>query len=77
MKTVLLLLGGLLLSCIAIRLWIGFVDLIKGMLKKLNPFAKKETIVWHTLDEKAMTKEVNRDQIISKDETITESQRYH
>lgn len=61
MKTVLLILGGIFLSFLAIRLWIFIVDTFFKGLKYLNPFRKKEKINWHTLDDDTVeTKEQKR-----------------
>lgn len=42
---------GSLISFIAIRVWVGFWDMIIGFIKRLNPFRNKKEVKWTRIKE--------------------------
>lgn len=50
-QMILLIFAGMIISLIALHLWVGIIDGIIGGLKKLFHIGKKDKAVWHTLNE--------------------------
>ena len=50
-QLVLLIIGGMTISLIAIHLWIGLIDGIIAVLRKVFHIRKKNKTTWHTLDD--------------------------
>lgn len=67
MEVFLIVLGGMVVSFLAVRVWVFIVDTFFGGLKKLNPFRKKNTMTWHTLNE---TTERKKEEILKKESHI-------
>lgn len=51
-QLIILVFAGMSISLIAIHLWVGIIDGIIVVLKKLFHIKRKEKITWHTLDGK-------------------------
>lgn len=62
------------ISLIAIRLWIALCDGMKQGFDKLNPFHKKKTIRWHTLNQNTVKVE---NELKQKIETIDDDHRIY
>ncbi|MEG0365509.1 MAG: hypothetical protein RR585_01645 [Coprobacillus sp.] len=72
---VIMILGGMTLSLIAIYVWVGMWDGIIAVIKRIFRINKKQKVNWHTLE--GNDQSISKEQIEQSKDSISEDERLY